>query len=165
MIGIHLVDDGQACADALLQTKIKGASPLWFPPWYLLQKTGSALAFVYLIDSKIGIMMLCRRRHDKHASKYFHFTLPGLAPPSLLPIKLCGGNSSLTQCICITAIHFGWSKSSSWYAVAWRSFQGVAGLRWQRILLIPFPSSCPVRHYFCCCPVADWTSRHASSGV
>lgn len=47
-----------------------------------------------------------------------------------LPIKLCGGNSSLTQYICITAIHFGWSKSSSWYAVAWRSFQGVAGLRW-----------------------------------
>ena len=29
---LHLVDDGQACADALLQTKIKGASPLWFPP-------------------------------------------------------------------------------------------------------------------------------------
>ncbi|KAJ6997527.1 hypothetical protein NC653_013943 [Populus alba x Populus x berolinensis] len=41
-------------------------------------KTGSALAYVYLIDSKIGIMMLGRRRHDKHASKYLHFTLPGL---------------------------------------------------------------------------------------
>lgn len=31
--------------------------------------------------------MLGRRRHDKRASKYFHFTLPGLDPPSLFANK------------------------------------------------------------------------------
>ncbi|KAG6775943.1 hypothetical protein POTOM_019445 [Populus tomentosa] len=38
-----------------------------------------------------------RRRHDKHASKYLHFTLPGLDPPSLLRIKL-GMKKFLRRC-------------------------------------------------------------------